>query len=256
MLVFELFLLVVLSTLAITVLSVNNGRNYKRLVRQLGLQDYLLAAPPAPQLRINKQKHLSPAGLYPRRLLSPQIERIDGFERSLSREAEDRCHNLKTRQVAEVTFTPNGDDWECLAFAEFGSAAERASLFIQARGTEPDLLRSFRIKLSLTDESQSAALLNAALDATDRFGLALSPESRAYIKSKLSARTAFTSLLENYKASLSAEFTDDRRFNLLLLPRPQTADCSALASANGRVWARTYHLQIGCLDLQSGAGGR
>jgi hypothetical protein len=252
-LVFELLLLGVLGTLAITVLSVNNGRNYKRLVRQYGLQDYLLPAPAAPKLRIDKQRHLPPSTVYPPWLLNSHVERNDGFERGYFGDEEERCHNLQTRQIAEVSFKPNGPDWECLAFAEFGSAAERASLFVQARGTEPDLLRSFRMKLSLTDPDQSSALQKAALEAMDRFGLALSPESRSYISSKLSARIAFTSLLENYKATLSPEFTDERRFNLLLLPRPQTADCAAVEGLHGRVRAQVYPQQVACLDLHSSA---
>jgi hypothetical protein len=251
-LVFALFLLCVLSGLTATVLSVNNGRNYVRLVRQFKLERYLLPPPPAPRLRIDRQKHLAPAGRYPPWLLAAMLERAAGFAAAPPGDAEDHCLSLKSERPAEVTFTPTGQDWECLAFQEFGAAEERASIFLQARGTVPDLLRTFRIKLSLTDSSQVGTMTQSAIAAVDRFGLALSPESRQYLGDKIAAQVSFSSTLENYRAVFAHEFTDERRFNLLLVPRAQTIGCEGSAGMpEGHRRAVTLPLPIGCLDIQS-----
>src|SRR4051812_35790907 len=74
-LVFGFFLVAVLSALTATILFVNNGRNYRRLARQWGLEHYLLPAPPAPKLRMDHQRHLSPASSYPPWLLTHNLER-------------------------------------------------------------------------------------------------------------------------------------------------------------------------------------
>ena len=251
-LVFALFLLCVLSGLAATVLSVNNGRNYVRLVRQLELESYLLPPPPAPRLRIDRQKQLAPAGRYPPWLLAARLERAAGFAAAPTGNAEDHCQSLKSERPAEITFTPTGNEWECMVFVEFGSAEERASLFVQARGTVPDLLRTFRIKLSLTDPTQIAAITQTAMETVDRFGLGLSPESRAYLAEKIAGRAGFSATLENYRVNFAHEFSDERRFNLLFLPRPQTIGCEASAGIpEGHRRAATLPLPIGCLDLRS-----
>ncbi|RWX75767.1 hypothetical protein EPK99_18970 [Neorhizobium lilium] len=248
--VFVLILIGVLGALATTVLSVNNGRNYKRVVHQFGLERYLLPPPPAPKLRIGRQKHLSPVGRYPSWLLKAGLERNARFENAPSTDAEERCKSLKTQTTTELTFTPNGRDWECLALEPFGSADDHASIFVQARGTDSDL-RTFRMKLSLTDPTQLAAVTQAAMDMLDHFSLALSPESRQYLADKLARQVKFSSALENYQASFSREFLDDRRFNLLLLPRPQTVNCDAADLPTGKARASTFRMTIGCLDFQS-----
>ena len=69
--VLAVFLLVVFSGLAATVLFVNEGRNYKRLVRQFGLQTYLLPPPPAPAVRIGRQRRLAASSKQLPRLVRP-----------------------------------------------------------------------------------------------------------------------------------------------------------------------------------------
>ncbi len=250
LLVFSLFLLVVLSALLSTVLFVNNGRNYKRLVRQYGLEHYLLPPPETPKLRIDRLKRLSPSGRYPVRLLLPGVQPVGRFEAAPTADAEERCEALRTPATTELTYTPNGRDWECLAFEEFGTGSDRASLFLQSKGSEADTIRTFRLKLSFTDASQSTAVIEAAMASIDHFDLSLTPQSRAYIAEKLGTQEKFSSLLENYKASLTREYLDGRRFNLLLLPRTQSVSCeTTLPPAKAR--AITYALTIACLDVRS-----
>jgi hypothetical protein len=255
--IFGLFLAAMLISLAATVLAVNNGRNYRRLVRQFGLEHYLLPAVPPPRLRVDRQRQIPPQGLYPPRLLQPGLERVAAFQRAPDGSPSESCDNLNVSGKGEADFTTTRGDWECLFYREFGSAPELASLFIQARGSDADNLRTFRIKLSLTDTVQNAAVIKAAVEAVDLFGLSLSAESRAYLSERLTARREFTSVVENYRMTFNREMTDDRRFNLLILPRPPTISCDSSAPAAGaKVHAHTYGLSVGCLALRPGAAGK
>jgi hypothetical protein len=250
-LIFSGFLLVVLTALATTVLSVNDGRNYRRLVRQFGLEAYLLSKPASPKLRIDRQKQLSPSASYPPWLMKARLERAAHFAAAPSDDVEERCEGLRTAATTELIFTPSGKDWECVSFEEFGSGDERASVFMQAKGSSSDGLRTFRLKLSPTDPAQATEVTQAALGIIDGFGLSLSPESRQFIADRISTGTKFFALLENYKATFAREFLDNRRFNLVLVPRADTATCETPASGATRRRASTYHSTIGCLDFQS-----
>jgi hypothetical protein len=251
-LVFGFFLAVVLAALATTVLFVNNGRNYKRLVRQFALEQYLFPAPPAPPLRIGRHRSLPPEKHYPPWLLKAGLERMAVFEKTEALSAEERCDLLRDDGGTAPTFSRSGDDWECLFFEEFGNAPEPAALFIQTRGTEPGIVSSFRIKVSLTDLTTELAVLSEAIAATERFGLPMTPETRTYLIEKLAGRTEFSSIVENYRMTFSREITDARRYNLLILPRRQTAGCGERPSAPpDRRTTPTYRMPVGCLALRS-----
>ena len=57
--------------------------------------------------------------------------------------------------------------------------------------------------------------------------------------------------------TFSREMTDERRFNLLILPRPTTAGCdSATPAAGAKLYARTYGLSVGCLALRPATAAR
>ncbi|EUB94940.1 hypothetical protein PMI07_002718 [Rhizobium sp. CF080] len=257
-LVFGLFLAVVLAVLATTVLAVNNGSNYKRLVRQFALEQYLLPAPPAPPLRIGRQRALPPVEHYPPWLLNAGLERMAVFEKTSALSAEERCELLRDDRGTAPTFTRSGNDWECLFFETFGNAApEPAALFIQARGVEPDIVNSFRIKVSLTDLTMELAVLSEAIGATERFGLPMTPETRSYLIEKLAGRTEFSSIVENYRMTFSREITDARRYNLLILPRRQTASCGEHPSPPPDRWTTPiYHMPVGCLALRNAIPGQ
>jgi len=251
-LVFGLFLCIVLAALATTVLAVNNGRNYKRLVRQFALEQYLLPAPPPPPLRIDRPRSLPPAEHYPPWLLNAGIERSAVFEKIEAPSAEDRCELLRDDRGTAPTFTRSGDGWECLFFETFGNAPEPAALFIQARGTERDIVSSFRIKVSLTDLTTELAVLSKAIGATERFGLPMTPETRSYLIEKLAGRTEFSSIVENYRMTFGREITDARRYNLLILPRRQMASCGEHPSSPPDRWTTPiYRMPVGCLALRS-----
>jgi len=249
-LVFGLFLLAVLAGLAATVLAVNDGRNYRRLAQRFGLQQYLLS--PAPQsVRMDRPKLSPPAEHYPPWLLHPGLERTATFEATQARSADERCASLKTDNATEFTFTPTGDGWECLFFQEFGSASEKASLFVQARGALPHLVRSFRIKLSLVDPSADQSVIDEAIVAIERFGLPMTAETRLYIKEMISTRREFSSIVENYRMTFGKEITDERRYNLLILPRPQTIKCGdAPETPPNNATTQIYRMPVGCLALR------
>ncbi|MGK6312891.1 DUF6030 family protein [Neorhizobium sp. DT-125] len=250
-LVFGLFLALVLAGLATTVLAVNNGRNYQRLVRQFGLEDYLLPASPPPNLRIGRQKPQPPAGHYPPWLLRAGLERSAVFERALSLPAEERCDRLANERGIEPTFTSTDNAWECLFFEEFGASAEPASLFVQARGTEPDVVRILRLKLSLIDPILERSVLDETIAALQRFGLPMTPETRTYLADKILARTDFTSIAENYRMTFSREMTDARRYNLLIQPEPQTIACGEPPPMPpDRGSTPIYHMPVSCLALR------
>ncbi|MBW6420404.1 hypothetical protein KX729_03045 [Rhizobium sp. XQZ8] len=254
-LVFSLFLMVVLAGLAATVLAVNDGRNYRRLVQRLGLEHYFLA-PPTQNIRVGRLKISPPSEHYPPWLIKAGLERAATFEAPETRTAEERCASLKTEKATEATFTPAGNDWECLFFQEFGSASEKASLFVQARGALPDTIRNFRIKLSLVDSTSDQAVIDEATAAIERFGLPMTPETRSYIKEMISTRREFTSIVETYRMTFSKEITDERRYNLLILPRPQTIKCGDAPETQPDSTATSvYRMPVGCLALRPVKGG-
>jgi len=250
-LVFSLSLAIVLAGLGTTVLAVNHGRNYQRLVRQFGLEDYLLPASPPPTLRVGRQERQRPGGHYPPWLLRAGVERSAVFERDAPLSAEERCDRLENGKGIKPTFTSTDDGWECLFFEEFGSAAEPASFFVHARGAEPGVVKIFRIKLSLLDPLEERSVLDGAVAALQRFGLPMTPETRNYLTEKISARTDFTSIVENYRMTFSREMMDERRYNLLILPYPQTIACGEPPSAPpDRDGTPTYRMPVGCLALR------
>ena len=246
--VFGVFLVVVLAALAATVLLVNDGRNYKRMVREFGLEEYLLPAPR--DLRVDRQRQIRPAGRYPSWLLRARLERKAVFENSVSFSPDERCDRLGEERNADPEFRSTKDDWECLFFESFGTATEPASIFVQARGSLPDTLHSFRVKLSLIDPLVERAVADEAMATIDRFGIPMTTETRNYLEDKISRREDFTSVLENYRLTFTREMTDDRRHNLLILPRPPKIACGEPALPSPDKWFRPIHrMPIGCLAL-------
>lgn len=251
-LVFGLSLAIVLGGLATTVLAVNDGRNYRRLVRQFGLEDYLLAVAPPPNLRVSRQNEQNPGRHYPPWLLRASVERNAAFEKAAPLSAEERCGQLRSGKGAEPTFSSTNGDWECLFFEEFGTAAEPASFFVQAKGAEPDVVRIFRLKLNLLDPPVEGSVLDEAIAALQRFGLPMTPETRTYLAEKISARADFTSIVENYRMTFGREMMDERRYNLLILPYPQTIACGEPPSIPpDRDSTSIYRMPVGCLALRT-----
>jgi hypothetical protein len=256
-LVFAILLFVVLGALAAVVLTVNDGRNWHRIVKQFGLERYFAAVTPTPPLKIHPQKQVSPSALYPARLLNRRLERSDLFRAQAHLPPAEACDRLKTATGSAPTFTETKGDWECLLSQPFGSAADPASIFVQVKGNASDGLRSFRVKLSQTDPSEERNVLQHALDAIDRFDLDLTPETRGYIAMKMAAKSSFKSFSANYSLSFQREITDGRRFNLIILPRLQTDDCaSPPATLPFYPENASVAVPIGCLPLQAGTAGR
>ncbi|TWF56656.1 DUF6030 family protein [Neorhizobium alkalisoli] len=253
-LVFWLLLVAVLGGLAATVLAVNDGRNYLRLVHQFHLEQYLLPAAPAPDLKINRQRQLSPAirypaSLYPGWLLRASLERATTLRAASGPAMEDRCRQLGGESGPVAEYKARGHEWECNYLRPFGDAPEAASLFVQAKGIVAGELHTFRIKTSFTDPAQDDEVLASAISAIDQFELRLSPESRAYLEDKLRNRVSFKSTLENFRAVFGPEMLDQRRFNLVLVARPATSECRSVPET---ALTSITAVSIACLPLQSG----
>lgn len=251
--VLAVFLLVVFSGLAATVLFVNEGRNYKRLVRQFGLQTYLLPPPPAPAVRIGRQRRLAASSKQLPRLVRPLAHDTSRLIPPVTTSTEERCQALAGIGGEPPNFLAGANVWECTFFLPLGPGEDPASLFIQAKGVGEDDLRTFRIKLSFTDERHDGALLQTALTTLDGYGLSLTPQSRSYLEARLSARKAFKSDLENYRATFVPEMMDQRRFNLLLVAHPVTTACPVPTPEPARASQRAIvSTRIGCLTLPVG----
>ena len=246
--VFGLFLVLVLAGLLTTVLAVNDGRNYHRLVSRLGLEDYLLPAIAPKNIRIDRLKQGPVAERYPPWLLAARLERQAKFEKDEPASAEDRCKRLKQDDGPGPQFTNLRTGWECTFFQEFTSAApEHASIFFQAKGPDADTTTSLRVKLNLTDESVEPAVIEAAASAVRRFGLPMTPESRTYIDEMLAARRPFSSGIDDYRMSFGPEGMDPRRYNLVILPRPQQPKCGEQPTDPDE--SQQYRTPIACRPL-------
>lgn len=258
-LVFLFFLLSVLAILTAAVLGVNDGRNYKRLLRWAGLEAYLPASSPPPILRTSGQRRIAPADLSLKRLLAGRIERSAGFEKAEPLDPKQRCNRLASEDDEQPRFETGNGMWECVLFRQIGTEQqqpagtdlEQPSFFLQARGELSDTILSLRVKLNLTDPAQEQAVIDEALAAVYAFGLPLSPESRLYLSEMLPARREFVSTLQNYAMSFERELTDERRFNLLIAPLPQSIDCGeppAIQPGSDR--ARLSSVSLGCLKIR------
>jgi hypothetical protein len=158
---------------------------------------------------------------------------------------------LSADSTAAAAFQASGDDWECVFSQELGSTPEPSILFIQAKGTSPDSFRTFRAKLSLLDPRQDETLIRLSLDSIDRFGLALSPESRRYVEERIMARRNFSSLLENYRIVFEQERDDQKRFNLLIVPLSTPTACTLPRpeSDGSKMRSSILEMRLGCLSL-------
>ncbi|WP_353622927.1 DUF6030 family protein [Aliirhizobium terrae] len=85
----------------------------------------------------------------------------------------------------------------------------------------------------------------------DRFGLALSVESRGYIEGRITARRNFSSLLENYRITFERERGDENRFNLLIVPLSTSVGCALpRQESDGRTMRSSIiQMELGCLSL-------
>jgi hypothetical protein len=253
LIVFGLFLLAVLAGLGAIVLTVNDGRNYRRLAQKLGLPQ--VAAPAQSVLkgvRLNQPKPAPPQSVYPAWLLKAGIEVEAAFERPAARSPQERCTALKIGDGVEPSFVPDGQNWECVLFQEFGSSSEPASLFVQIRGSSADAIRTFRLKLSLIDPATAEAVTREAIATFERFGLTMTAETRTYIRDMLESRREFSSIVENYRMSYSQEMSDERRYNLLLVPRAPTTGCGDAPQEErpGTATTPAYPRPVGCLPLR------
>lgn len=239
-------------TLGAIILSVNDGRNYRRLMIHLGLTDYLasptIEPPPAPQ-RYRRTGRL-PSSLT--RVIDLPIIEPAILLRQNQLTSEERCAQLAVDGQTQPAYRSSDDEWECIFQRDFGSVPEPSVLFVQVKGeTAGDRMRSFRMKLSLLDPSADALMRDATFQIIDRFSLGLSLESRSYLTGMISERREFSSLVENYRIRFERERGDEQRFNLLLIPRMLTENCdSSHPDGRGRPMQSTILLQpIGCLPL-------
>jgi hypothetical protein len=249
--IFTALLVMLVALLTGTVLAVNDGRNYHRLIVRLGLADIrLFGSPPPMPADDQRYQRITAVPAYPARLLAPSVQRATELDRPRrARTAHERCGELGVTGASPSTFQASGGEWECVFSREMGDGPEPSILFVQAKGTSPTSFRTFRAKLSLLDPNEDEGLIRATLDAMDGFGLALSPESRSYVEEKLSMRRGFSSLLEDHRISFEQEREDERRFNLLITPRQPMADCaSPVAHVPGsRLRSTTTAEPVGCL---------
>jgi hypothetical protein len=252
--VFPIFLLAVLGGLAATVLAVNDGRNYRRLVHQFHLEKYLLPVSLAPDLKINRPRQLAPAiryptSLYPAWLLRASLERATTLRAASDLSMEERCRQLASEGGPAAEYNARGHEWECNFLRPFGNAPEAASLFVQAKGSSLEELHTFRIKTSFIDPAHDDEVLAGAIAALDQFELRLSPESRAYLADRMANRASFKSVLENFRAVFGPEMLDQRRFNLVLVARSATSQCG---SAPVATFASISATPIACISLPAG----
>ncbi|AYD00545.1 DUF6030 family protein [Neorhizobium sp. NCHU2750] len=252
MTLFIALLAVGLVSLVGIVLAVNDGRNYHRLVIWLGMDDYLarpIATPPPQPLRSHRTALIVD---MPKRLTEPRSTGRDRFELTPRFNASERCARLAPEGDKQPpTFQTNNNEWECLYAKQLGHGADPSVLFVQIKGTASDAFRTFRLKLSLLDPSQNAATIQLALQAVERFGLEMTPESRRYLRNRINEGRSFASTLANYRIVLEREREDDRRYNILILPLPASVACGSAAFPSGGAVLNSQitPTPIGCLQI-------
>lgn len=223
--VFLLFLLIVILGLCAIILSVHDGRNLRLLATRFHLEAYLSPKLSRKAIEVAPRTRRIREARYPIILLASPILPLGRLQAGTTLSAEDRCRAIRPPEGDPPQFTPTASDWECTLYRHFGDNDDAASIFIQAKGTDADGLQTFRIKLSFTDPPRDSDVLTAALAALHAYPLDLSASENAYIEAHLEGRLPFRSYLENYDMTLMKEMTDPRRYNLLLITRPDKTAC-------------------------------
>lgn len=264
--IFGALLTVGMVLLVCFVLAVNDGRNYRRLVNKLGVEnpvivylhdylpDYLTRpfATAAPQAI--KSRRIGRTPRIPMRLTDANVPETERLQRQPRMSAYERCERLAADGGAAPTFQAAGGEWECLFSRELGSDAEPSVLFIQIKGVSSSEFRTFRLKLNRLDPSQNAEMVRLALLSIDAFGLEMSPQSHKYMEDRIRSGDVFSSRLENYRVSLDQERDDSRRLNIIITQRPSSTGCtegSLFGSDGTRMHASTALVPIGCFPLPS-----
>jgi hypothetical protein len=237
--------------LAGIVLAVNDGRNYRRLIVWLGVEDYLarpFATPPPQPLRSRRTMLILDT---PTRLTDRRIGDEDRLETPFRLTAYERCERLGSDGGTPAVFHATGGEWECIFSREVGGVPQPSVLFIQIRGTSSNAFRTFRLKLNLLDPSQDSAIVQLTIEAIDRFKLELMPESRRYLDDRIKAGQGFTSFLEGYRITLERERGEDRRFNILVTKLLSGQKCGETGSPPRGTPMRSsiMPMAIDCLKL-------
>lgn len=236
------------------VLSVNNGRNYQRLVTWLGMDEYLarpFAASPPPALRARRTTLLINA---PPRLIRPAAGLHDRLSVLPHLTAHERCERLGEDGPAS-SFQAAGGEWECLFSKELGTTPEPSVIFIQIKGASSSTFRTFRLKLSLLDSAEDGEMFKLVARSIDRFGLEMAPENLHYLYERIRTGRSFSSRFYSYRVSYEREKDDDRRFNLMITQLPETSTCGQSTGApNGAsMHSSIVRFPLECLPLRQRA---
>ncbi len=254
---FGAFLIFGLMLLLGIVLAVNDGRNYRRLVAWVGLEEYLkrpFAASPPPALKSRRTTLVVDASP---RLIQPAIGMFDRLSLLPRLTAHERCERIGEDGTAP-SFQAVGGEWECLLSKELGASPEPSVLFIQIKGTSSSTFRTFRAKLNLLDPAYDQEMLRLTVQSIDRFGLELTQESRRYLDSRIKAGNSFSSRLGGYRIRYDRERDDDRRFNLLITQVLAVSACDQpmRMSQGAPMRSSTVPFTLECLHLPRSRSSR
>ncbi|MND33903.1 hypothetical protein D3C80_245030 [compost metagenome] len=233
------------------VLSVNDGRNYRRLTKWLGMEQYLSRPYVAPVPVTVRARRMTLVVDAPPRLFLPVFrphKRLSIFPHLT---AHERCERLGESGTLPI-FRADGGDWECLFSTQRGTTPEPSVLFIQVKGASSSTFRTFRLKLSLLDPGKDDEMFKLVARSIDRFGLEMAPENLHYLYDRIRTGLSFSSRFDGYRVSYERERDDDRRFNLLITQLPETSTCgqSAVSSNGASMHSSIVHFPIECLPLQ------
>lgn len=162
-----------------------------------------------------KTQRLSVAVAFPLPRPVPDIAHVGRLNRPASFNAPEACQELGPIVASKFVRNPRG--WECTSYMVMDDGANPASLFLHIKGEMDRSFSSFRIKLNFGDLSDKE-LLETAGHLISRFPFDLSGPSRAYLMGKVARLAPFDSALENVRAHLDMENSDERRYNLLVRP--------------------------------------
>ncbi|TNM65381.1 DUF6030 family protein [Aliirhizobium smilacinae] len=263
--IFSTLLVTGVVALACFILSVNDGRNYRRFVLWLGaekyvgrylndyLPDYLTQPFSTPVPTAIKSRRMGRVSAASVRLTEPKAVDLEMLQQRQRLSTYERCESLASDGTAAPTFQAAGGEWECLYSRELGSAAEPSVLFIQIKGVSSNEFRTFRLKLNRLDPSQDGEIMRLALASINNFGLEMSSQNRRYLENRIQAGETFSSRLGDFRVSLDLERGDSRRLNIIIIQRPDSS-CSDLVPAVSqglRMHASMAPYMLGCLALPS-----
>lgn len=224
--IFALVFLAVAGAISATVLFANDGRNFKLLLRKLGIETRTMVIPKPGKLEAFKGKRLQGvAVLLPDSSFTAPVKgRESAFLRNPQKDGKGLCAAFAEQRFDMTPWAANSfsqNVFECSSEASFPNAekpADPSTFFLIVKGDKEGRLFSARVKFIFTEPAQRAPLATSAARMLTAFAEHTHWLDLADMAPKVAALETFTLSSFGITVKFSREFSGDGRYNLIIAP--------------------------------------